>query len=470
MTETPVAPRPWPEAQQILPPLSQSERQSLAASIARSGVQHPILTLTDGRIIDGHHRWELSNGKAPIEIRDLPEEEALALALALNIARRQLSPAQLGEVQERLRKSAELRKQTALKLRDQGMTQEQTAATVGVTQSTVHEWEEQARIQGGSNIKIDNASHSEPPASKTSLPPDLRTTVPAHEKERIYERVLAGESHEAVAADYHITRRRVGQIVKDLAKEERRREREEERVKPPAIVKPSPTLHQARAEALPIADESVDVIITSPPYNLGDGDWPMGGEGRTPREQGIGYEDAKPEAEYQTWQVQVFRELYRVAKPGASFFYNHKCRQRDGRVIHPMDWIRHPDNPWILRQEIVWDRGSTHNHSPALFWPEDERIYWMTKGRPVIPEGGIAQPSVWRLFGPVPNTWHPAPFSDELPKRCLQAIGRPGIVVLDPFGGSMTTCKVALAMGYEAIGVDVCAEYVNRAKGENGWN
>lgn len=235
-----------------------------------------------------------------------------------------------------------------------------------------------------------------------------------------------------------------------------------------AELKPSPVLYAARAESLPIASESVDVIITSPPYNLGEEEWPMGGEGRTPRDAGIGYEDTMPELEYELWQVQVFCELYRVAKPGASFFYNHKVRQRHGRLIHPMDWLRH-DNPWTLRQEIIWDRGSTHNHSPALFWPEDERIYWMTKGRPIIPEGGIGQPTVWRFFGPLPNTWHPAPFCAELPKRCLQAVGRPGITVLDPFGGSMTTCEVALAMGYNAIGVDLRPEYIERAKRERGW-
>jgi DNA modification methylase len=233
---------------------------------------------------------------------------------------------------------------------------------------------------------------------------------------------------------------------------------------------PEPKLYVGRAENLDfLSDESVDVIITSPPYNLGSEYWPMGGEGRIPRTDGIGYEDAMPEADYQTWQLQVLRELYRVAKPGASLFYNHKVRQRMGTIIHPLDWLRSPENPWTLRQEIIWDRGSTHNHSPKLFWPHDERIYWLTKGQPVLPDRPIGMPTIWSFPGPIPNTWHPAPFPEELPRRCLQAVGRPGIVVLDPFGGSMATCAVAQSMGYESIGVDVNPEYVERARRERGW-
>jgi len=218
-----------------------------------------------------------------------------------------------------------------------------------------------------------------------------------------------------------------------------------------------------------LADESVEIIITSPPYNLGSHSWDMGGLGARPREDGIGYPDDMPEDEYQAWQLACLHEMYRAGKQGASLFYNHKVRQREGGIIHPLDWLRRPENPWTIRQEIIWDRGSTHNHCPGLFWPQDERVYWLTKGKPFIPEEGINQPSIWSFPGSVANTWHPAPFPPGLPHRCLEAVGRPGIVVLDPFGGSMTTCRVALEMGYDAIGVDVNLAYLERARAENGW-
>lgn len=221
-----------------------------------------------------------------------------------------------------------------------------------------------------------------------------------------------------------------------------------------------------------LASETIDLIITSPPYNLGTEEWPMGGQEfapRQPRATGIGYTDAMPEDEYQAWQLQVIAALYRVAKPGASFFYNHKVRQRNGEIIHPLDWLRKADNPWTLRQEIIWDRKSTHNHTSVLFWPQDERIYWFTKGKPDLPEQGIKLPSVWSFHGPLADTWHPAPFSEELPVRIMQSVERPGITVLDPFAGSFTTIKVALDRGHHAVGIDISLEYVTQAIEEHQW-
>ena len=69
---------------------------------------------------------------------------------------------------------------------------------------------------------------------------------------------------------------------------------------------PKPQLFVGKAENLySIPNESVDIIITSPPYNLGQEKWPMGGNGRTPRDSGIGYSDHgddMPEEDYQKWQ------------------------------------------------------------------------------------------------------------------------------------------------------------------------
>lgn len=228
-----------------------------------------------------------------------------------------------------------------------------------------------------------------------------------------------------------------------------------------------PVLYCARAEDLPLENDTVDIIITSPPYNLGKENWPMGGDGRRERSAGIGYGDDLSEDEYQTWQVVCLNEMYRVAKEGASLFYNHKVRNRDGHGIHPIEWII--QSFWTFRQEIIWDRGSTHNHNPVYFWPHDERIYWLTKGPPRLPKRAIGQPTIWRFHGPVADTWHPAPFHEELPRRCLEATAQPGMTVLDPFMGSGTTCKVALSFGCYAIGVDICQDYIDMARKEHGW-
>lgn len=252
-------------------------------------------------------------------------------------------------------------------------------------------------------------------------------------------------------------------ILAERQSQARARDRAEEPPKPAAL---PVRLMVGDAADLDLPDESVDVIITSPPYNLGDDPWPMGGHERV-RRDGIGYADALNDEPYQEWQLCVLEELFRVAKPGASLFYNHKARTRDGRLQHPMTWLCRAEG-WTIRQEIVWDREVTHNHSATLFWPVDERIYWLTKGRPTL-AGPVGMPTVWRFHGPQPYTWHPAPFSGELPRRCLQAIGGSGLVVLDPFAGSCTTVKVAAEMGHEAIGVDSRADYLERARAEYGW-
>jgi DNA modification methylase len=220
------------------------------------------------------------------------------------------------------------------------------------------------------------------------------------------------------------------------------------------------SLLQGDAASLPIADGVADVIITSPPYNLGHEEWTMGW--RSTRNGGVGYYDDRPENEYREWQREILRECYRVASEGASLFYVHKVRIDSGEINHPVEWLRSEDNPWSLRQEIVWNRKSTHNHEPTLFRPLDERIYWMTKGTPTIPEDGIQMDSVWTFHGPWPDTEHPAPFPEELPKRCLEAVGTEGDVVLDPMGGSMTTCAVADELGYQSIGLDINRDYVLR--------
>jgi ParB/RepB/Spo0J family partition protein len=242
-------------------------------------------------------------------------------------------------------------------------------------------------------------------------------------------------------------------------------------------------LYVAVAESLPLGDESINVVITSPPYNLGAKNWDMGGGGREKRD-GIGYdstEDSMDYDQYIEWQIAVFKELYRVARPGASFFYNHKARTLDGHCIDPVSWVIRSDNPWTYRQRLTWDRTSTHNHEPRLFDQVDETIIWMTKGKPALSERGIVGvKSVWSEFGPIPNTWHPAPFTIELPRMLLRAIGADvlsgqdkNFTVLDPFAGSCTTIEAALEFGCKGIGIDKSESYLRKAidaRLGSGWS
>jgi N6-adenosine-specific RNA methylase IME4/DNA-binding XRE family transcriptional regulator len=123
----------------------------------------------------------------------LDDDDAFALGIGLNLARRQLSFEQIKYLREHLRT-------IALEIRKTGKTQEEAARIVSVAQSTIAEWETNI----ANNIGTDNACK----------PPDLRQSIPKSEHKRIYERIKSGENQEQVAADYKISHQRISQIAR----------------------------------------------------------------------------------------------------------------------------------------------------------------------------------------------------------------------------------------------------------------
>lgn len=214
-----------------------------------------------------------------------------------------------------------------------------------------------------------------------------------------------------------------------------------------------------------LPSEIIDVGVTSPPYNKGENKkgWLVAN---------VKYESASdklPEDEYQENQIEVLNEIYRITKPGGSFFYNHKIRWEKGQLLHPMDWLR--KTKWVIRQEIIWDRMIAANIRGWRFWQVDERIYWLykPKGNNLIGEELKSRhallTSIWR-FPPEKNNPHPAPFPLALPIRCIFSImdERKGGLVLDPYCGSGTTLVAAKILGHNYIGIDISKEYVEFAK------
>ena len=190
-----VEPRPWDRLQDILPPLSTYEFEELKNSIEQHGVLQKILLLPDGRIIDGYHRWKITNGKAPYEILDLEEDSAFTLGILLNLARRNMAPEQMREAKKHIKK-------LALALRKTEKSQSEVSELLKIPQQTISEWE--AEEKGDiSNTEIGKA-----------YIPDLRISVPKSEYGKIYERTKAGESQAQIAADCKISQPRVSQIVK----------------------------------------------------------------------------------------------------------------------------------------------------------------------------------------------------------------------------------------------------------------
>lgn len=209
-----------------------------------------------------------------------------------------------------------------------------------------------------------------------------------------------------------------------------------------------------------LPENIVDVGVTSPPYNKGENKkgWLVANVKYS------GASDKLPEELYQKNQTEVLDEIFRITKPGGSFFYNHKIRWERGKLLHPMDWLR--KTKWVIRQEIIWDRMIAANIRGWRFWQVEERIYWLYKqkghnliGEELKPKHALLT-SIWR-FPPERNNPHPAPFPLELPVRCIYSVmdGKKNGLVIDPYCGSGTTLVAAKILGYDFIGIDISKDY-----------
>lgn len=221
-------------------------------------------------------------------------------------------------------------------------------------------------------------------------------------------------------------------------------------------------------------NDSVDVIIFSPPYNkngLLNGKAPN--RGKTNKWVArIDYNDDKnvdnmPEDEYQKWQIEILEECKRVLKSRGSIFYNHKNRILKGKIVSPYEWLL--KTSLNIRQEIVWDRGSTQNVNTCRYLPVTELIFWLTKSDSVdFYRGKDVQykKEVWS-FPFKAYTEHPAPYPTDLPDAVLDCIpsnedGTPKLV-LDPFMGSGTTAVSAVKHGFDYIGFELFPQYIEMA-------
>ena len=196
-----------------------------------------------------------------------------------------------------------------------------------------------------------------------------------------------------------------------------------------------------------LPNESVDLVVTSPPYNLRGGGRCRGWPGYD------GYGDDLPHDEYVAWQQECLREIHRIIKPTGAIFYNHAPRIHQG-----VQW-RHEDilEPFDVRQTVIWHRAGGTNHNPHYITPSYEYIYVMAKpGFRVAPDWTMGD--VWKM-GQEKRRWIPEvpAFPVELPQNAIRATGAK--VVLDCFMGSGTTAVAAVLEGADYIGIEQSARY-----------
>lgn len=229
---------------------------------------------------------------------------------------------------------------------------------------------------------------------------------------------------------------------------------------------------------------SVDVVVTSPPYNIGIAY--------------NSYADRRPRPDYLEWLTTIGRELKRVMRPDASFFLNVGGTGSDPWVV--MDVANAFRDVFVLQNHIIWVKSvSIGEDTVGHFKPissyrflnnNHEAIFHFTKSGQVgidrlavgVPYKDKSNIGRWdhakqdkRCAG---NTWfipyetvrskaqkfnHPAGFPVALPERCIKLHGVRKPIVLDPFLGAGTTLVAAQRLGTEGVGIELDPAYAEAA-------
>ena len=233
------------------------------------------------------------------------------------------------------------------------------------------------------------------------------------------------------------------------------------------------TIYQADSTHLAVLDrDSVDVTITSPPYNL-DVSY-------------NGYEDAIPYDRYLDWVGLWASSLFRVSRPGGRACINIPLDSNKGgkRAVYA-DYVRiFREAGWQYQTTIVWNEQNISRRTAWGSWlsPSAPFVTAPVEMIPVFYKEHWRRPrgerqtdierdeflawtlGVWEFPGENPNkVGHPAPFPLELPRRLIKLYSYVDDVILDPFLGSGTTTIAAKLLGRRCFGVEVDEKYCQTA-------
>lgn len=235
-----------------------------------------------------------------------------------------------------------------------------------------------------------------------------------------------------------------------------------------------------------LPNESVDLVITSPPYCIGKA-----------------YENPQDDINtFREHHTKIFDDLYRVVKKGGSICWQVGYHISEKCVI-PLDYLvyeiftsgsQNKAVPFILRNRIVWTFGHGLN-STKRFSGRHEMILWFTKGDQTVfnldsvripqkypgkkayrgPKKGQLSgnplgknPSdVWDIpnvkSNHVEKTIHPCQFPVSIPQRLIKALSNPEDLVLDPFMGVGTTGVAACLEKRRFVGAETVKDYYDIA-------
>lgn len=252
----------------VMPPLSSDERELLAQSIAAEGVRVPILVDEDGEIIDGKHRYEIAPNCPRQLIAGLTTPaQKKAAAVKFNIARRNMTAEQRDELATKQR---DIAKELAAEVDGNGaprLSQAEIGALLGVTGQRISQWLEPK------NESVENGFNTLPVAAEQPKPKKKRkkkrTKLDTDDCEEIWAAHFAGKTNRQIAADFGVSAQRVGQVIKRLSKQKTDEAKAEEDAKKAEQTarKGGVVVGDYRECGSVVANNSVDLIFTDPPYD-----------------------------------------------------------------------------------------------------------------------------------------------------------------------------------------------------------
>ncbi len=182
-------------------------------------------------------------------------------------------------------------------------------------------------------------------------------------------------------------------------------------------------------EVLPTLDpESVDLLITDPPYNYG-------------KDYGVQHNDAMAPRDFEEWLTLCFAEASLRLKEGGSVYFT--CSSQMMRLCESWEFLR-------FRQWLIWNWKQT--------W---EPVYYGGKGSFRTKKGTFPDSAVFTIPTPQRNFAEGRHHICQRPEKLMRAwlYRSSGDLILDPFMGSGTTLVAAKNLGRRAIGIEIEEKY-----------
>ncbi len=224
-----------------------------------------------------------------------------------------------------------------------------------------------------------------------------------------------------------------------------------------------------------IPSESVDIVVTDPPYNISQ-------EGKViPRKNmhskifksnsdirlDFGEWDRRDENEFYNFTEQWFKECARILKP-RGWFYSFFSSQRLGYFSDPRNGL-FVNNGFKFKTLIAWHKTNpVPSFRKANYLASLEFIVVGTKGESKIPN--FIEQKRMHNFYETPNstfygeTIHPTEKPVELLQWIIYVGSKEGDTVLDPFMGTGSTGVAAVSLNRNFIGIEISKEYYDIAQ------